>query len=112
MTPPRLLWCDPRPIPRFNRQEPVTTIVRDPGFHEPTEEDDCWRVGYFCQTHDRPYWHESCGEGPHLIALECDEHGPQNMWPQPRMLMFPEGFDPLLSVAHLAWVQAQWDAAD
>ncbi|MET9594277.1 hypothetical protein ABZY45_25615 [Streptomyces sp. NPDC006516] len=35
MLPPRLLWCDPRPIPRFNRQEPVTLIVRDPGFSGP-----------------------------------------------------------------------------
>ncbi|MFK0171528.1 hypothetical protein ACIQU5_22275 [Streptomyces sp. NPDC090306] len=38
MLPPRLLWCDPRPVPRFNRQDPVTAIVRDPGFHEPTDE--------------------------------------------------------------------------
>ncbi|MEV7322067.1 hypothetical protein [Streptomyces sp. NPDC093970] len=90
----------------------MTTIVCDPGFHEPAEEDDCRRFGYFCQTHDRPYRHESCGEGPHLIALHCHEHGPENMWPQPTMLMFPEGFDPLLSDAQLAWVQAGWDAAD
>ncbi|MEU5431223.1 hypothetical protein AB0H73_37245 [Streptomyces olivoreticuli] len=90
----------------------MTAIVRDPSFYEPTEEDDCWRYGHFCQAHDRPYWHESCGEGPHLIALHCDEHGPENMWPQPKMLVFPEGFAPLLSDVQLAWVQAQWDAAD
>ncbi|MFF5789714.1 hypothetical protein ACFY8P_32645 [Streptomyces sp. NPDC012693] len=39
--PSRLLWCGPRPIPRLNGQEPVTEIVRGPGFYEPTDEDDC-----------------------------------------------------------------------
>ncbi|MFB0630737.1 hypothetical protein [Streptomyces sp. AB3(2024)] len=88
----------------------MTVIVRDPDFHEPTEEDDCRRVGYFCRTHDRPYRHEGCGEGTHLIALHCDEHGPESMWPQPRMLMFPEGFDPPLGDAQLVRVRAQRDA--
>lgn len=110
MLPPRLLWRDPRPIPRFNRQEPVTQIVRDPSFYEPSDEDDCSRYGYFCQAHDHHYWHESCGEGPHFIALDCQEHGPESMWPQPLMLMFPEGFDPPLSDAQLAWVRAEDDA--
>ncbi|MEV6163408.1 hypothetical protein AB0L71_16015 [Streptomyces sp. NPDC052052] len=86
-------------------------IVCDPGFYEPREADDCWRFGYFCQTHDRPYRHESCGEGAHLVALHCYEHGPENMWPQPEMLLFPEGFDPLLSDTQLVWVQARWDDA-
>ncbi|MFF3891456.1 hypothetical protein [Streptomyces sp. NPDC001914] len=108
--PPRLLWCDPRPIPRFNRQERVILIVRDPGLYEPSDEDHCSRFGYFCQTHDRPYSHESCGEGDHVIALDCQEHGPESMWPQPLMLMFPEGFDPPLSDAQLAWVRAEEDA--
>jgi hypothetical protein len=90
----------------------VTTIVRDPSFYEPAEEDECCRFWYFCQTHNRPYWHESCGEGPHLIALHREEHGPESMRPQPRMLMFPTGFDPPLSDAQLAWVQAEWDALD
>ncbi|MEU1493865.1 hypothetical protein ACFYPA_13245 [Streptomyces sp. NPDC005775] len=81
----------------------MTTIVRDPGFYEPTEEDDCWTFGYLCQTHDRPYRYASCGEGPHVIALHCGEHGLENMWPQPLMLLFPEGFDPLLSATQLAW---------
>ncbi|MFD7492429.1 hypothetical protein ACFV8T_08410 [Streptomyces sp. NPDC059832] len=84
-------------------------IVSDPGFHEPSD-DDCSVFGYFCQAHDRPYRHESCGEGPHLIALNCQEHGPENMWPQPAMLLFPEGFDPPLSEAQLAWVRAEWGA--
>lgn len=110
MLPPRLLWRDPRPIPRFNRQEPVTQIVRDPGFYEPSDEDGCSRFGYFCQAHDRFYSHESCGEGPHLIALDCQEHGPESVWPQPLMGMFPEGFDPPLSDAQLAWVRAEDDA--
>lgn len=109
MLPPRLLWRDPRPIPRFNRQEPVTLIVRDPGFHEPADGDACWRFGYHCRTHDRPYRRESCGAGPHLVALHCEEHGPESMWPQPHMLLFPEGFDPPLSDAQLARLRARWD---
>lgn len=36
----------------------------------------------------------------------------QNMWPQPKVLMFPAGFDPSLSDVQLTWVQAAWDAAD
>ncbi|MEU6878884.1 hypothetical protein [Streptomyces sp. NPDC046712] len=108
--PHRLLWCDPRPIPRLNRQEPVTLIVRDPGFHEPTDEDDCTTFWYFCQAHDRTYQHETCGEGSHLVALHCEEHGPESMWPQPLMLMFPAGFEPPLSEAQLGWLQAEWDA--
>ncbi|MGX1508022.1 UNVERIFIED_CONTAM: putative esterase [Streptomyces graminofaciens] len=106
MLPPGLLWRDPRPIPRFNRQEPVTQIVRDPGFREPSDEDDCSTFGCFCQAHDCHYWHESCGEGPHIIALRCQEHGPESMRPQPLMLMFPAGFDPRLSDAQPAWVRA------
>ncbi|MFJ6614987.1 hypothetical protein ACIQPT_32475 [Streptomyces sp. NPDC091289] len=86
-------------------------IVSDPGFHEPVSDDHCSVFGYFCQTHDRPYRHESCGDGPHLVALDCQEHGPENMWPQPRMLLFPEGFDPPLSDAQLACVRAEDGAA-
>ncbi|MFF2011793.1 hypothetical protein ACFVWY_22310 [Streptomyces sp. NPDC058195] len=111
MLPHRLLWCDPRPIPRHNRQEPTALVVRDPGFHDPPDGDDCTRFWYVCQAHDRVYRHEACGEGPHLLALHCEEHGPENMWPQPRMLLFPEGFEPRLSEAQLSWVQAEWDAA-
>ncbi|MFE9764314.1 hypothetical protein ACFYPC_07230 [Streptomyces sp. NPDC005808] len=110
MLPPRLLWRDPRPIPRLNRQEPVTQIVRDRDFYEPTEEDDCSTYSYFCLTHDRHYWHEACGEGAHLIALHCEQHGPENVWPQPLMLMFPEGFAPRLSEAQLVWAQSESDA--
>ncbi|MEU2391320.1 hypothetical protein [Streptomyces sp. NPDC007369] len=111
MLPPSLQWTDPRPIPRFNKQEPVTVIVRDPGFHEPTDEDDCTVFWYFCLAHDRVYRHEHCGEGSHLLALNCEEHGPENMWPQPEMLMFPEGFEPPLSEAQLEWVLSE-DAED
>ncbi|WP_328429336.1 hypothetical protein [Streptomyces sp. NBC_00443] len=88
----------------------MTQIVRDPGFYEPADEDDCTVFWYFCQSHDRVYWQEACGEGPHLVVLHCKEHGSENMWPQPRMLMFPEGFDPLLSDAQLDWVRAEDDA--
>ncbi|MYT69635.1 hypothetical protein GTY60_08050 [Streptomyces sp. SID8367] len=88
----------------------MTQIVRDPGFYEASDADNCTRFGYFCQAHDRPYRHEGCGGGPHLIALDCQEHGPENVWPQPLMLMFPEGFDPLLSDAQLAWLRAEDDA--
>jgi hypothetical protein len=88
----------------------VTRIVRDPGFHEPSDEDDCSTFGYFCQAHDRHYWHESCREGPHLIALHCQEHGSESMWPQSLMLTFPAGFDPPLSDAQPAWVRADDDA--
>ena len=86
----------------------MTTIVCDPGFHEPAAEDDCTTFGYHCQTHDRPYRHESCGEGSHLIALRCGRHGPENMWPQPLMLMFPEGFTPPLTDAQLAHARSEW----
>ncbi|MFF0502249.1 hypothetical protein ACFYUH_01425 [Streptomyces fimicarius] len=110
MLPPRLLWRDPRPIPRLNRQEPVTVIVSDPGFHEPGGDDHCSAFGYVCRAHDRPYRHESCGDGPHLLALDCQEHGPENLGPQPRMLLFPEGFDPPLSDAQLAWARAEGGA--
>ncbi|MFE1369150.1 hypothetical protein ACFW84_33600 [Streptomyces anulatus] len=110
MLPPRLLWRDPRPVPRLDRQEPVTVIVSDPGFHEPGGDDHCSVFGYFCQAHDRPYRHESCGDGPHILALDCQEHGPENMWPQPRMLLFPEGFDPPLSDAQTAWARAEGGA--
>ncbi|MER5552885.1 hypothetical protein ABT001_14580 [Streptomyces sp. NPDC002793] len=109
MLPQRLLWCDPRPIPRFDRQEPVTLIIRDPGLHAPADEDDCWRFSYFCQAHGRTYQHEACGTGPHLLALHCGEHGPESMWPQPRMLMFPAGFEPPLSEAQLRWLRAERD---
>ncbi|MER5207535.1 hypothetical protein [Streptomyces sp. NPDC002825] len=87
----------------------MTLIVRDPGFHEPSDEDDCSSFGYYCQTHDRHYRHESCGEGPHLIALYCSEHGLESMWPQPLTLLFPEGFTPPLSDVQLAWAQADDD---
>ncbi|MFJ8108814.1 hypothetical protein [Streptomyces sp. NPDC096132] len=110
MLPSRLMWCDPRPIPRFNRQERVTLIVRDPGFYEPTEDDDCSTFGYFCRSHDRFYRHEACGEGAHVVALHCELHGPESMWPQPLMLALPEGFVPPLTDEQLAWVQTENDA--
>lgn len=48
-------------------------LVRDPGFYEPTGEDGCERFWSFCRAHDQTYGHESCGEGPHLLALHCAE---------------------------------------
>ncbi|MFD7867112.1 hypothetical protein [Streptomyces sp. NPDC059783] len=109
MLPDRLVWRDPRPIPPFNRQEPVTVIVRDPAFHEPGDGDDCAVFGYACRTHGRAYGRGVCGEGAHLIALECQEHGMENMWPQPQMLLFPEGFDPPLGETELARIRTEWD---
>ncbi len=47
----------------------MTLIVRDPGCHEATDEDDCATFWYFCRAHDRAYQHEACGDGAHL-ALE------------------------------------------
>jgi hypothetical protein len=88
----------------------VTLVVRDPGFHEPADEEDCRVFSYFCRTHDRFYRHEACGEGPHLVALHCEEHGPESMWPQPLMLLFPAGFEPPLSEEQLAWVRAEQEA--
>ncbi|MEU1200334.1 hypothetical protein ABZ446_29480 [Streptomyces sp. NPDC005813] len=75
----------------------MTQIVRDPDFYEPADEDDCTTIWYFCRSHDRVHRHEHCGEGPHLLAFHCEDHGPENMWPQPVMLMFPDGFEPRLS---------------
>ncbi|MET9515463.1 hypothetical protein [Streptomyces sp. NPDC002994] len=89
----------------------MTEIVRDPDFYEATDEDDCSAYRYFCQAHDRYYSHEACGEGPHLIALRCEDHGLENMWPQPLMLRFCEGFTPSLSEAQLAWARSEDDAA-
>ncbi|MFD0353128.1 hypothetical protein ACFVHW_05160 [Streptomyces sp. NPDC127110] len=89
----------------------MTLILRDAGFHEPADEDDCTVFSYFCQTHDRFHQNDACGEGPHLVALHCEEHGPENMWPQPLMLAFPEGFAPALSEAQLCRLRAEWDAA-
>ncbi len=95
----------------FNVQEPVTIIVRDPGFYEPTDEDNCTTFGYFCQSHDGPYRGEACQGGPsHLIALDCGEHGLETMWPQGRMVMLPEGFTPPLNDEQLAWVCSADDA--
>ncbi|MFI0090505.1 hypothetical protein [Streptomyces bobili] len=111
MLPYRLLWCDPRPILKFNRQEPVTQIVRDVDFYEPLDEDDCWAFSYFCQFHDRYYRHDDCGEGAHVVALLCERHGLENRWPQPLMMAFPEGFSPPLSDAQLAWVRSEEDAS-
>ncbi|MFJ9023424.1 hypothetical protein ACIRPU_26165 [Streptomyces sp. NPDC102259] len=91
--PSRLLCCDPRPIPRFNRQEPVTRVVCDPDFYEPVDEEDCSTFPYFCQTHDRYYRHDDCGEGAHLVAVHCERHEPENMWPQP-LMMVPGGVLP------------------
>ncbi|MGW1031629.1 hypothetical protein ACWD4Z_05485 [Streptomyces antibioticus] len=88
----------------------MTQIVRDPDFYEPMDEDDCSVFWYFCQTHDRHYRHNDCGEGAHLVALHCEQHGAENMWPQPLMLMLPEGFSPLLSDVQLAWVRSEEDA--
>ncbi|MFF8317797.1 hypothetical protein ACF06V_11580 [Streptomyces bobili] len=88
----------------------MTQIVRDPDFYEPGEEDDCSTFSYFCQTHDRYYRYDGCGDGAHLIAPRCDRHGLENMWPQPLMMAFPEGFSPSLSDAQLAWVRSEEDA--
>jgi hypothetical protein len=109
--PSRLLWCDPRPIPKFNLQEPVTIVVCDPGFYEPTDEDNCTAFGYFCQSHGVPFRGKACQGGPsHLIALNCRDHGLESMWPQALMLMLPEGFTPPLNDEQLAWVRSEDDA--
>ncbi|MFF7205493.1 hypothetical protein [Streptomyces sp. NPDC008141] len=89
----------------------MTLIVRDPDFYKPTDEDDCTVFSYLCLSHDRFYQREACGEGPHLVVVHCEEHGPESMWPQPHTLMFPEGFEPQLSKTQLNWLQAEWDAA-
>ncbi|MFE8013401.1 hypothetical protein ACFU3O_11755 [Streptomyces antibioticus] len=89
----------------------MTQIVCDPDFYEPTDEDGCSVFSYFCQIHDRQYRHDYCGVGAHRIALHCEQHGPENMWPQPLMLAFPEGFSPPLSDAQLAWVRSEEDAS-
>ncbi|MGW7065151.1 hypothetical protein ACWGHM_42630 [Streptomyces sp. NPDC054904] len=86
----------------------MTQIVRDPSLYEPNDEDLCTVFGYFCHAHDCFYLNEACTEEPHLIALDCQDHGPESVWPQPLMLMFPEGFDPPLSDAQLAWAEAGW----
>jgi hypothetical protein len=89
----------------------VTIVVRDPGFYEPTDEDNCTTFGYFCQTHDGPYRGDACQGGPsHLIALDCGDHGLESMWPQELMLMLPEGFAPPLNDEQLAWVCSEDDA--
>lgn len=40
----------------------MTLIVRDPGFHEPGDDDDCTRFRYFCQAHDRVYRQRAEGD--------------------------------------------------
>ncbi|UXY26603.1 hypothetical protein [Streptomyces sp. HUAS TT20] len=59
-----------------------------------------------CRTHELPYPHQACGGGPRLVALDSG-HGLENMWPQPLMLMLPEGFTPPLTDAQLAWARAE-----
>jgi hypothetical protein len=71
--------------------------------------DECTTFWYACLPHHRHYWRGRCGDGPHLIALECATHGLENMWPQPLMLMFPAGFSPPLSVQQLVEAKAAWD---
>ncbi|MFJ8885762.1 hypothetical protein ACIRJR_20460 [Streptomyces sp. NPDC102402] len=85
----------------------MTLILRDPVLHESTDDDDCTVFSYFCQAHERFYRREACGQGPHLLALHCERHGPESMWPQPLTLMFPEGFEPPLSKAQLSWLQEE-----
>lgn len=85
----------------------MTVVVRDPEFYEPTEDDDCTHYWYYCQTHSCDYRDAGCQGGPaHLIALHCRDHGPESMWPQPRMLMLPAGFTPPLSDEQLAWIKS------
>lgn len=107
--PPRLQWQDPRPIPRFDPQDPVTVMVRDPSFYVPGPADECSAFSYTCMSHGRHYLRGACGDGPHLVALECTNHGLENMWPQPTMLLFPDGFTPQLGPEHLAEIQAVYD---
>ncbi|MFE7511888.1 hypothetical protein ACFU8I_11775 [Streptomyces sp. NPDC057540] len=89
----------------------MTLIIRDPDLYEPTDEDDCTVFSYFCQTHGRFHQRDACGDGPHLVALHCEEHGPESMWPQPHMLMFPKGFEPSLSEAQLGRLRAEWEGS-
>ncbi|MEU9013045.1 hypothetical protein AB0D12_25450 [Streptomyces sp. NPDC048479] len=109
MLPPRLQWQDPRPIPRLDPQDPVTVTVCDPSFYAPDPADDCSAFWYTCMSHGRHYLRGACGDGPHLIALECTIHGLENMWPQPKMLLFPGGFTPQLGAGQLAEIQAASD---
>ncbi|WP_406293033.1 hypothetical protein OG948_01250 [Embleya sp. NBC_00888] len=97
MLPPRLLWRDPRPIPRLDPQDIVIEVVRDPSFHEPSETDPCVSFGYVCLTHDRAYFRGGCGEGEHLVALECSVHGLENIGAHPLVHRFPTGFTPALT---------------
>lgn len=53
-----------------------------------------------------------CGDGPHLVALECTTHGLENLWPQPKMLLFPGGFTPQLGAGQLAEFQAAYDEGE
>jgi hypothetical protein len=93
-------------------QDKVTTVLRMPGFYEPTDEDGdggmcvgADGVGYHCLTHDEP-WRPGGAYCPehdhHEIAVICSAHGLETMSPQPIMLLNPEGFDPLLTEAQLA----------
>ncbi|MET7304304.1 hypothetical protein [Embleya sp. NPDC005575] len=102
MLPAKLLWQDPRPIPRDDPQEIVVQVVLDPHFHEPTEDDFCTAFGYVCLTHDRLYSRGGCGGGPHVIVLNCAEHGYENLGPSPLMHRYPAGFIPPLTAEQLA----------
>ncbi|WP_232662785.1 hypothetical protein [Pseudonocardia sp. TRM90224] len=117
--PTTLRWHAYRVVPpyRDDPQGKVTQVLWQPGFYDPMAEesetvcDRSW-VGYRCLTHDQPWSRggEFCSDNDrHEIALECGVHGLEAMWPQPIMLMNPEGFDPPLSAAQLAAVEAAWD---
>ncbi|MGC0423512.1 hypothetical protein [Embleya sp. AB8] len=97
MLPPKLLWRDPRPIPRDDPRDIVVRVVLDPDYYEPSAADNCTSFGYVCLSHDRSYSWGGCGEGPHLLALDCSEHGYENLGPQPIMHLFPDGFMPPLT---------------
>lgn len=84
---------------------------RAPDFYEPSDEDDCTTLGYACQSHDGPHRGDACqGEPSHRIALDCAEHGLENMWPDDRMLLSPGRFTPPLSDEQLVWIRSESDA--
>jgi len=107
MLPPRLLWRDPRRIPRLDIQDVVTEVVRDPSFHEPSETDVCGWFVQVCLTHDHAYVRGGCGEGGHLVASVCSVHGPENLEVHPLMHRFPTGFTPALTADQ--WAELEND---
>jgi hypothetical protein len=124
--PARLRWHEHLVLPpyRDDPQDEITMVLRDPSFYDrwgdtdaqgceylEGDHDGLW-VRYRCITHDQVYLPGGLDCPDHVaheIALECEAHGLEGIWPQPLMLAKPAGFDPPLTARQLDLAAAGYD---